>query len=71
MDNWMGHREDTIPEGWTARDGRLLRDMSWAELQIELGNNPALRRLLPKSLRDSRARAFRFHRNPPSGTEIL
>ena len=55
MDRW----EDTIPEDWIARDGRLWRDMSWVERKLELGNNRSLRKALPKSFRDSRAAMLR------------
>lgn len=51
--------EDTIPEDWTSKDGRLWRDMSWAEQKLELANKHSLRRLLPKSFRDSRAAMYR------------
>lgn len=47
--------EDHIPEDWISRDGRLWRDMSWAARQLELANNPSLRKLLPRSLRIKRA----------------
>ncbi len=55
--------EDHIPEDWISKDGRLWRDMSWVERQIESGSNPSLRRLWPKSFRDKRAMALRSARS--------
>lgn len=54
--------EELVPEGWTSKDGRSLRDMSWAERQIELWNNPSLRKLLPKSWRQQLAIELRQRR---------
>lgn len=51
--------EEHIPGDWMSRDGLLWRDMSWAERQDELWNNPSLRRLLPTSWRQQRAARLR------------
>ena len=63
--------EDRIPEGWTSKDGRSLRDMSWGERQQELATNPSLRRLLPKPFKGSRAESLRWFRRTKSDPEIL
>jgi hypothetical protein len=63
--------EDVIPGDWTANDGRVWRDMSWAERQVEMSKTPSLRKLLPKSWRDARAKAFRLHRELESRGEVL
>ena len=63
--------EDSIPEEWISRDGRLWRDMSWAERQNEFASNPSLRRLLPKSFRQQRAARLRELRRLRSAGEIL
>lgn len=54
--------EEHIPGDWVSRDGRLWRDMSWAERQDELWSNPSLRRLLPTSFRQQRAKELRASR---------
>ena len=51
--------EHLVPEGWTSKDGRSVHDMSLAERNLELATNPSLKRLLPKSWRDSRATLLR------------
>lgn len=54
--------EDFIPEDWISKDGRLWRDMSQVERQIERWNNPSLSKQFPKSYRDSRAKKLREYR---------
>ena len=56
--------EDQVPEDWTSKDGRLWRDMSWAERKIAESKEPSVRRFLTKSQRDSRAALLRRCRNP-------
>lgn len=58
--------EEHIPGDWMSRGGRLWRDMSWAERQDELWSNPSLRRLLPTSFRQQRAKELRASRREKS-----
>ena len=51
--------QEGIPEDLILRDGRLWRDMSWAERKIAEANLPYLRKLWTKSQRDSRAALLR------------
>lgn len=47
--------EDQVPGDWTSKDGRLWRDMSWAERKIAWVRDRSIRQFWTKLQRDSRA----------------
>ncbi len=63
--------EEHIPGDWASKDGRLWRDMSWAERQIEFLSNPSLRKLLPESFRKQRADRLRELRRLESDGMVM